>query len=91
MSSILKEGKGRVTVNGVTVGEFSTCEIDTNFNSKDIFIIDHYNWMIPHHHCNQCGEEWTLSTNDYKCIICESEDIRHGSEDCSGGYGEGEL
>lgn len=75
MNNILKGGKAKVTVNGVAVGEFSSYEISTDYDPKDV--VDYVESKIPNHQCNQCGENWTWSTNDNKCIVCQGEDITH--------------
>lgn len=75
MTNILRCGKSKVTVNGVIIGELSSCEIFIDYDSKDI--VSYIESKIPNHQCNRCGESWTLSTNDDKCMVCEGEDITH--------------
>ena len=32
---------------------------------------------VGHYKCQNCGEEWTESTDNYSCIVCDGNNIIH--------------
>lgn len=73
---ILKGGKAKLLVNGIVVAEFNSVDVTEtkNYNESDIYEIN----SLLYHKCVDCGDTWTLSTNDNECMKCCSNNIEHG-------------
>ena len=80
MMSVRKGSKAKIYVNGQLIGEFSDVTVTTMGKYRPIYEIhsDAPMSRFPHHKCNSCGNEWTLSTDDSTCMDCKSENIDHG-------------
>lgn len=75
MSKILTGCKAKVFVNGKLIGTFDS--IDIIPSSKETEAVCYIGSKLPNHKCRNCGDKWMFSTDDNKCMMCESENIEH--------------
>ena len=77
-SKILRGGKAKLYIDGKLVGTFGEVTWTPASEVKPYGVYEMKYEQFPNHTCNNCGNSWTLSSDDSTCMNCDSKDIDHG-------------